>query len=134
MDILTIDNSLPNGFHDAYLVQLNWDFQKHEVRILLDLLMGNDDQPGRVRYKRSILNLRGCAVVLVEPAVAYRAIKSPRGVQIDRVDLTEADQRTIREVGYTIPDGNFWLAWFVYEWNARLIINAQDAHLEFSQG
>jgi hypothetical protein len=134
MDLLTIENLLPNGFHDAYLIQLTWDFMKREARVLLDVLVGNDDQPASERYRRCLLNIRGCAVVMIEPAIAYREIKSPRGLQIDRTDLNEKDRKAVMEGGYEIPEGNFWLTWFVYEWNSRIIINARDASLEFTGG
>jgi hypothetical protein len=131
MTLEQLEAQLPNGFHDAYLGELDWDFQRREVKVVLYVLVGNDEQPISERYKKSVLKFRGCALVVVEPAVAYRAIKSVRGLQIDRTEVSEIDRIAIREAGYLISAENFWLAWFVYEWNSRLIINAEDVSFEF---
>ena len=131
MDLLTIEELLPNGFHDAYLSELTLDFIGREANILLDVLMANDNQPVGERYKKCRLTLHDCAVVLLEPAVAYREIKAPEGLEVDRTEFGEEDQKRIIEAGYRVPKENFWLALFVYEWNSRIVINARDGKLQF---
>jgi hypothetical protein len=131
MDIELIEQSLPNGFHDAYLTRFALDLVRRDVDLLLDVLMADDDLPRVERYQSCKLTLHDYAVVTLEPAVAYREIKRSEGLEVDRVQLKEEDYRALIEAGYEIPAGNFWLALFVYSWNSRIIINARDATLEF---
>jgi len=131
MDIEQIEQSLPNGFHDAYLTRFAMNLVVRDVELSLHVLIADDDHPRAERYGSSKLTLQDYAVVTLEPAVAYREIKRGEGLEVDRVRLSEEDYRALREAGYEIPAGNFWLALFVYSWNSRIIINARDATLEF---
>jgi hypothetical protein len=131
MDIELIEQSLPNGFHDAYLTRFALNLVCRDVELSLNVLMADGDHPRAERYESSKLTLHDYAVVTLEPAVAYREIKRCEGLEVDRVQLKEEDYRALQEAGYEIPVGNFWLALFVYSWNSRIIINARDATLEF---
>jgi len=131
MDIELIERSLPNGFHDAYLTRFTLDLVRRDVDLMLNVLMADDDHPRAERYKSCRLTLHDNAVITLEPAVSYREIKRYEGLEVDRVQLKDEDYRALREAGYEIPVGNFWLALFVYSWNSRIIINARDATLEF---
>jgi hypothetical protein len=131
MDLRLIEQSLPNGFHDAYLSALDLDLVHHDVELSLSVLVANDDQPVSERYKQCRLTLRDYSVLVLEPAIAYREIKPSRGLQIDQTQLNEEDYQAFRQVGYNMREGNFWLALFVYDWNSRIIINARDADLNF---
>jgi|SRR6267378_2854261 len=131
MDIEQIEQSLLNGFHDAYLTRFALNLVVRDVELSLDVLMADDDHPLAERYRSSKLTLHDYAVVTLEPAVAYREIKLRESLEVDRLRLKEEDYRALREAGYEIPAGNFWLALFVYSWNSRIIISARDATLEF---
>ena len=131
MDLQSIEQSLPNGFHDACLTGLALSFPRRDVELLFDALMANDDVPAAERYRRCRLVLRDCAVVILEPAVAYREIRPSEGLQIDQTQLKEKDYQAFKDAGYTVPPANFWLALFVYDWNSRIVVNARDAILEF---
>jgi len=131
MHLRQVEQMLPNGFHDAYLGRFEQDFVRREVKLYLDLLMGNDDEPAQQRYQRAKLTLSQCALVALEPAVCYREIKPARGLWLGETQLKENEYTAIRDAGFKIPDENFWLALFVYDWNSRVVINAADASLEF---
>ena len=131
IDLLAIEELLPNGFHDAFVHELRLDFIQLKVELVLDVLMACRGEPEDEGYKKCRLTLHDYAAAVLEPAVAYRGAKSPDGLEIDRTVFNEDDQRRIKEAGYKVPDGNFWLAFFVYDWNSRIVINARDATLEF---
>ena len=130
MNLLEIENLLPNGFHDAYLARLSLDFSRREAEFSIDILTGTDDQPVSDRYRKCRLIIHDYAVVMLEPPVAYRDIRKAKGLGIDRTELSDEERRAVADSGYTIPKDNFWLALFVYEWNSRIVINARDATLE----
>ncbi len=131
MNLIEIEQSLPNGFHDAYLNQLALDFARHEAELSLEVLIGTDDQPGSDKYRKCRLTFHDYAIVMIEPAVAHRDIGKARGLGVDRTELDDEDRLAVAKTGYKIPSDNFWLALFIYEWNSRIIINARDASLEF---
>jgi hypothetical protein len=131
MDLRLIEQSLPNGFHDAYLSGLDLDFVHHDVELSLSVLVANDDQPVSERYRQCRLTLHDYSVLVLEPPIAYREIKPSRGLQIDQTQLNEEDYQAFRQVGYNMREGNFWLALFVYDWNSRIVISARDADMEF---
>jgi len=130
MDLRLIEESLPNGFHDAYLSGLNLDFIRHHIELSLSVLVGNDDQPVSERYRQCRLTLRDYSVLVLESAVAYREIKPSEGLQIDQTQLKEEDFEFFRQAGYNIREGDSWLALFVYDWNSRIVISARDADME----
>lgn len=131
MDIEQIEQSLPNGFHDAYLTLFLLNTVRRDIELSLNVLLADDGDLQAERYESCKLTLNDYAVVTLEPAVAYREIKGCDGLEVDRVQLKEEDYRALKEAGYEIPAGNFWFALFVYSWNSRIIINARDATLEF---
>ena len=59
---MTLDqvvNSLPNGLHDAKLETINIDFAKREVRLELDIWIG--DEIDSEAYRRAEIVYRGCS-------------------------------------------------------------------------
>lgn len=131
MDILQIEALLPSGFHDAYILALTMDFVRRDIEFSLNVLMGTAETSTNQAYMRCRFALHDCAIVTFEPAIAYREIKRSKGIEIDRVQLTNKDYEDFKKMGYEVPEENFWLAFFVYEWNSRIVINARDAALEF---
>lgn len=127
MIINAIMASLPNGFHDCYMGKISTDFVNKTVSLQVDLLVGDDDSSEQ--YKTHLLSFAQVALLHFEPPVNYRNIGRARGLAMDGVTLNEVDKRTFKEEGYVIPNDNFWCAFFVYEWNSRLIINASSCEL-----
>jgi len=69
---MTLDElaaSLPNGFHDAELKTLAIDYEKREVRLVLDLWVGDmgQDPVNRESYRLCEVLLSGLRYWIVEP-------------------------------------------------------------------
>lgn len=70
MNIEDISNTLPNGFHDAYLQRLSLDYAKHEAVFTLKIWDGDPDADNPAQcdaYRSGRLILNGLLFCVIEP-------------------------------------------------------------------
>jgi hypothetical protein len=70
MNIEEISNTLPNGFHDAYIQRLNIDYAKQEAVFELEICVGDSNSENPVKrdeYRSGRLKLNGFLFCVIEP-------------------------------------------------------------------
>jgi hypothetical protein len=123
--------SLPNGFHDAELKALAIDFVKREMRLSLDVWIGDLNVPPgdeREAYRLAEVSLTGLVYCVCEPPDAQLPYSRPHGVKID----VGAMQELKAPPEMKLPSiGEDAFANWIYssDWNAFIYVAAQDAQL-----
>ena len=65
-----LEESLPNGFHDAVLETMSVDFLGNTLVLDMELSTGDPDAPspeGRDSYRKAVVRIRDLVYVSVEP-------------------------------------------------------------------
>src|SRR5690242_1987239 len=100
MSLEEIDESLPNGFHDAQLVGLEIDYL-HKIAVFkTNVLIGLPDEPVelRDRYRLGTLRFPGVSFVVVDPPAATSAFLRPGAVWFSWSRLDAAESPEIAEL------------------------------------
>jgi hypothetical protein len=125
-----IENSLPNGFHDALVRSCHLDFVARTASLELDVCMGDAesaDSDERDSYARATLLLDGLAFCEVQAPDPTYPFQQPAPL---RVDLSEPDPA--HPVIKSLPNDIFAGRFFVTSWNSFIYLAARHATLEWA--
>jgi hypothetical protein len=126
MTLAEIEETLPNGFHDAEISKLSVDYETKIATITMNPWIGSMDAPpdnGRELYRAASLVLSGLAYLSIDPPDPRYPYDGPGTL---RIDLCGGDTtHTIRE----LRPGEFAGKFFVDEWNSFITFIATDAVL-----
>lgn len=131
MKIEELENSLPNGFHDADLQSLAVDYRRREAVFKMRVWVGSEEptpmDSGRMPIMRDAqLSVRGLDYVIIGPPQT----------------LSETEGRVLDVSGYlgvpspeiSVPrqsEGAFVYSFYVSNWDNFIIFAAQDAELHW---
>jgi len=70
-DLMTfdeLDNTLPNGFHDAYLHRIEMDYITRTLQLVVVVWIGDmDDPPRKEAYRQALVTVKDVAYLVIEP-------------------------------------------------------------------
>jgi hypothetical protein len=124
-----IENSLPNGFHDALLRSCHLDFVARTASFELDISTGDSDSADsaeRDRYAPATLLLSDLAFCEVQPPHPNYPFQDPTPLLVD-LSQPDPDHSIIK----TLPTGTFAGRFFVTNWNSFIYLAARHARLEW---
>ena len=132
MNLIEIEESLPNGLHDAILEGMDVDYKEGEAVLHLEIWTGDldsSDKLERERYRRARICLTGLLFISIQapgynyPANGGQELRITSGPGIAPGSSFKLD--------VPLPDDAF-LSWiFVTQWNAFIHIAAREAVLEW---
>jgi hypothetical protein len=134
VQLVEIENSLPNGFHDALLESVTVDYGSRRSLIRLRLCVGDPDavvKDKREAYKGADLELLDIVYFVIEapdPGSEYEAVKS---LWIDGGENRSDSGARIPVPQALLPPGAFAYWFFVRDWNSFIHVAAMDAKLEW---
>ncbi len=125
MNIFQLDQTLPNGFHDAVLSELTISWVARIARLKLEVWVGDMAGPATLResYRPAELILCGVEYFLIDPpdpAYPYRRLGPVT------IDLAAADDSLMLPSGSGVPF-RFWVG----QWNSFLKVSASEAELRW---
>ncbi len=129
MTLDELEESLPNGLHDAEILHLVLDYVAHTARFELNVWVGDMDCPAgpeRERYRRAALELTGLVFCAIEPP-DFRPDYLPRSLA-SRAPVTTSGLSAVASPS-PLPDGAFEARLFVAEWNSFIQVAATNAAL-----
>jgi hypothetical protein len=130
MNITEIEDSLPNGFHDAEITNIEIDYPAKKALLTLNIPMAYDN--GHPLYKKCVLKIDEIILFVIEPPNHLEDMKNQwLGLWIDKACITEKDLERISKAGVIIPEGYFYFAFFVFNWNSCIYFCAKDASIVF---
>ena len=138
MTLAELEDTLPNGFHDAYITSVAMDYVRAELRLGMSLSFSVPDDPPEVPgYRPAIVKESGVKLFVVDapnPDPQYSILERDEQPANGFVTSTsedwnkEIDQGLIDAAGPTAPLYSF----FIGTWNSCIHIAATDATYEWS--
>lgn len=128
-----LDASLPNGFHDAELNALSIDYVKAQLRLSLDIWVGDMNAPpgnAREAYRQADVLLSGLIYCVCEAPDAQYPFAGAHSITIDIGAIHQLKTPPAMNLP-PVPEAAFanWI--YVKDWNAFIYVAAQDARLEW---
>jgi hypothetical protein len=126
--LLELEQSLPNGLHDAQVRKIEVDYELHKVTIDVAVWVGDVDDPPKLReaYKKGRLVVSGLLFIVLEPPDAGYPFKNSTDLCINGCDMTTNIDKDLLE---SLPADAFVRSFFVNEWNAFIHIAAREAEI-----
>lgn len=127
MTLEELENTLPNGLHDADVQGITVDYAQRKVTFDLAVWVGKMEDPPERReaYKSGRIEISGLLFLVMEPPdPKYPFTRT--GLTIDGCDMSKNIGGKLLE---SLPADSFFRSFWVNEWNAFIHIAAKNAAL-----
>jgi hypothetical protein len=128
MTLEEVQQSLPNGLHDARIISITLDYVQREATFELDISFTDADKKGPEIYQSATLCLRPffyCIIEAPDPKYPF-ADDKPLWIDAGCDKLENAESIRLPE---PLPKGAFTCWFFVKNWNSFVHIAALDAEI-----
>jgi len=135
VQLVEIENSLPNGFHDAFLESVEVDYVSKRAQIKLRLCIGDPDASAeneREAYRGANLELLGLVYLVIEGPDSRSKYAETEGLWIDGGEVKSDSAPATPVPIEQLPSGAFAYWFFVRDWNSFIHVAARDARLQWS--
>ncbi len=131
MTLEQIEQSLPNGLHDATLSSFARDLEKKALVIRVSVLMGlpNDPPESRERYRDAIITFSGVKLLVAECPDASSAFLAPGAVTFY---AERSKPGTFPpELEERLADGTGFYSLYVLDWESSIHLAADEVEFEW---
>jgi hypothetical protein len=128
MTLEELENTLPNGLHDAEVQRISVDYARHSLALELAIWVGSMDDPPERReaYKTGRLEISGLVFLVMEPPDARYPYRVESRLTVDNVD----PKRSLdAELLASLPDDTFCRSFFVFQWNTCMHFAGKHAEM-----
>lgn len=137
MTFAEIENTLPNGFHDAQLLSMSSDFVRHELRLVINADISAPDDGGSVHYRTAHVLVQGLAFLTCEfPDPAYKPwTENEGGLDVQGCDTRNEPKLLASfpsELLAAIPEGMFVYTFFIGDWNTFIHLAGKSAEFQWA--
>jgi|WetSurMetagenome_2_1015567.scaffolds.fasta_scaffold782269_2 hypothetical protein len=125
MTLEEVDDSLPNGLHDARIQSVSMDYERGTLALAVSVWIGTLDAqpPNRDRCRGGVLEFEGVAVFALEPP---RPDSSYRHSGALAFSWRRESHDSIRlEVGRALSDEELAYSLFIEDWLSTMVIIAR---------
>jgi len=136
MTLAELEETLPNGFHDAVLLSVSVDHKKRIAKLELSIWTGDlhsKDESIREAYRTAELTITGLAFFSVEPPdpeYPYAGDATTIGGFVWGGETVVPAELTA--LVKSLPEDTFYNNTFVFNWNSFLHIAGKNAELKFA--
>jgi hypothetical protein len=128
-----IEQSLPNGFHDARLLEFSLDTVGKSATVRLSLHASVEGDSDREVYRTGDLTVRSVSLFFVEPPDAgYDFALGGKGIAVSGDPVLIGQNPAIDPVLSMLPSGLTAYRFFLEDWNSFLYICAADASFSWA--
>jgi hypothetical protein len=128
-----LEQQLPNGFHDALIKRIVFDFQHRAIRFDMDVWVGELRGPDQEQRRRATVNLASPYFCGIEPpAPDYKFMPERGSVSIDGDPIKQGQNQQVDQVLCRLPTGAKAYRFFVYDWNSFIYVAAQEVELAWA--
>ena len=130
MTLEELENSLPNGLHDAEIQRITVDYQQRTMIIDMSVFVGDVDAPAEKReaYREGSLLISGLQFATIEPPDPSYPFSTPGASRIDTCDMTKNLDPSLLQA---LPETSFIRSFFVNDWNAFVHVAGLGAELRW---
>jgi len=127
MTLKELENTLPNGLHDAEVQRITVDYSQRTLMLELEIWVGSMDDPPERReaYRKGWLEISGLIFLVLEPPDPRYPFKDS-DLRIDGCDMSK---NLSSELLRSLPQDSFVRSLWVNEWNAFMHIAAKSAEV-----
>jgi hypothetical protein len=124
-----LENTLPNGLHDAEIKRIAIDYESRIATLEVAVWVGdmNDPPEQREAYKNGRVNVSGLLFLVMEPPDSRYPYKDS-DLRVDGCDMSKHLSSDLMQ---SLPADSFVRSLWVNEWNAFIHIAAKDANVEW---
>jgi len=132
-----LEAKLPNGFHDAEIASIHWDYVSRTVDLSMNLLVGvgTPSNPNKSLYRPGTVRISGLLLFYFEPPDPnYNFI--PRGKPLDvSGDCVRAGQSAQADrLLAVLPKTATAYRFFLEEWNSFIYLAGASAEFSWADG
>ncbi|MBZ5571308.1 MAG: hypothetical protein LAO09_05450 [Acidobacteriia bacterium] len=127
MTISELEDKLPNGFHDSYIVSVAMDFLAGTCRIELDV---DYDDPDPDTLRRMKLQLKDVHLIALGPQDPSSSFSPAGTVWVDGSATTEEIFPNLESYRKNAPQGTFFYSFFLRDANTYMHLAAKEALFE----
>lgn len=123
-----IQDSLPNGLHDARINGITLDYAQRKATFDLEISTSDPDKEGPETYQRVTLSFAPflyCVIEAPDPNYPF-ATKGPSRIDAGSYKSEDAELGPLRA---SLPDGAFTCWFFVNSWNSFIHVAALNAEI-----
>ena len=127
MTLEELENTLPNGLHDAEVQGITVDYAQRKVTFDLAVWVGKMEDPPEQReaYKNGRIEISGLLFLVMESPDPKYPFTRP-GLTIDGCDMSKNISGRLLD---SLPADSFLRSLWVNEWNAFIHLAAKSAAL-----
>jgi len=128
------DLKLPNGFHDAFILSIAFDYRARTAKFRISLHVGwsDDPEPERERYQEAEMTVTGvsfCSIDAPDPDTRFFTEGQPICIGGDPARPDHFP--TLPQLLAKCPAGTWCYRFYVHDWNAFIQIAALDAQVSW---
>ena len=130
MTLEELDETLPNGFHDAEIFSFELDYVEGTATFHLNLLVGWPDDPESERqaYQEATLLVKGlCFCSIDPPDSTYPFMPRGKPILVTGAKAKDDARPFVRDLVAKLPAGSWCYHFFVDDWNTYINIAGRDA-------
>jgi hypothetical protein len=131
--LLELEQSLPNGLHDAEIKTIEIDYVQRRLMMDLDVWVGDLAASKELReaYQSGRLQISGLIFLIMEaPDTRYHFRKST-DLTIDGCDARERIEKDLLD---SLPPEAFFRSFYVNDWNSFMHMAATNAEIFWTNG
>ncbi|MEK6280589.1 MAG: hypothetical protein AABN95_09580 [Acidobacteriota bacterium] len=128
MTLEEIEQSLPNGLHDAYITNIRLDYVKREARFDLEVSWDDPEKEEPESYRAATLSLSPFLYFIIEPPDSKYPFAHKEALWID-AGSDKLNSVSTTQLPKPLPEGAFAYWFFVNNWNSFIHVAALDASI-----
>ena len=130
MTLQELENTLPNGLHDAEVRRISVDYGQQSLALDLDIWVGDMDDPPERReaYMTGRLEINGLVFLIFEPPVLNPRYPYRFDVKLT-IDSVDGKKDVDPYLPASVPRDAFCHSFFVFQWNSCIHFAATHAEM-----
>ena len=132
MTFREIEQTLPNGFHDAKIVRISLDYPAGTLVMNMRVLIGTPGEPDQDEYGPAEVSVTGlylCSIEPPDPKYPFRLTGKPLGVSGDSSGNSSPE---ISNLMRKLPPSASCYRFFVEQWNSFIYVAGSDVQISRS--
>jgi hypothetical protein len=130
-----LEDKLPNGFHDAAIREINFDFIGRSVALGMDLLTGGPDDPNPEVYRPGRLRITPIYLFFIEPPDPnYPFVPNGSHLKVDGDSLKVGQNAEVDRLLPSLPSSATTYRFFLENWNAFLYLAGASVKFSWDNG
>jgi len=135
MTFQELEQKLPNGFHDAAIREIHFDFVGRSVVVAMDILTGGPDDPDPELCRPGTLKLSPAYLFFIEPPdPRYSFVPNGSASKVDGDSVKVGQNAEADRLLPKLPQNATSYRFFLEKWNAFLYLAGGGVEFSWDDG